>query len=77
MFTVFVFTAIFLLGLLSVKESTAGEAWVANMKGANVQIIDTDSNKVVKPFLPEPALIMSLSAQTANWPISQTWEPIA
>ena len=48
LFTVFVFTAIFLSGLLSSKESFAGEAWVANMKGANVQIIDTGSNKVVK-----------------------------
>ena len=48
LFTVFVFTAIFLSGLLSSKESFAGEAWVANMKGANVQIIDTSSNKVVK-----------------------------
>ena len=28
--------------------STAGEVWVANMKGANVQIIDTSSNKVVQ-----------------------------
>jgi YVTN family beta-propeller protein len=26
----------------------AGEVWVANMKGANVQIIDTNSNKVLK-----------------------------
>ncbi len=48
LFTVFIFTAIFLSGLLSVKESFAGEAWVANMKGANVQIIDTSSNQVFK-----------------------------
>ena len=48
LFTVFVFTAIFLSGLLPVQESFAGEAWVANMKGANVQIIDTDSNQVFK-----------------------------
>ena len=26
----------------------AGEVWVANMKGANVQIIDTSTNKVIK-----------------------------
>ena len=31
-----------------ISESLAGEVWVANMKGANVQVIDTDSNKVVK-----------------------------
>ena len=47
-FTVFVFTAIFLSGLFQVQDSFAGEAWVANMKGANVQIIDTDSNQVFK-----------------------------
>ncbi|HIE42066.1 MAG TPA: hypothetical protein EYP95_02285 [Nitrospinaceae bacterium] len=35
-------------GALPVTNSMAGEVWVANMKGANVQIIDTASNKVVK-----------------------------
>ena len=37
-----------LLMSLPVSESLAGEVWVANMKGANVQVIDTGSNKVVK-----------------------------
>ena len=41
-------TALFLAGLIPISESMAGEVWVANMKGANVQIIDTGSNKVVK-----------------------------
>ena len=41
--------ASFTLLFLSVAVSSmAGEVWVANMKGANVQIIDTNSNKVVK-----------------------------
>ena len=41
--------ASFTLFFLSVAvASMAGEVWVANMKGANVQIIDTNSNKVVK-----------------------------
>ncbi|MBI4384461.1 MAG: beta-propeller fold lactonase family protein [Nitrospinae bacterium] len=31
-----------------VGESTGGEVWVANMKGANVQVIDADSGQVVK-----------------------------
>ncbi len=48
LFAVSVFTVFFLFGTLPVSESTAGEVWVANMKGANVQIIDTGSNKVVK-----------------------------
>ncbi len=40
---------IFTLLFLSVTvPGMAGEVWVANMKGANVQIIDTSSNKVVK-----------------------------
>ena len=43
-----ILTVLFLYGTLPVSESTAGEVWVANMKGANVQIIDTASNKVVK-----------------------------
>ena len=48
LFAVSVFTVLFLSGTLPVSESAAGEVWVANMKGANVQIIDTGSNKVVK-----------------------------
>ena len=48
MFAVSIFIFVFLSGALPVSESTAGEVWVANMKGANVQIIDTGSNKVVK-----------------------------
>ena len=43
------FLAVFLLlAGVSVSSVTAGEVWVANMKGANVQIIDTGSNSVVK-----------------------------
>ena len=42
---------LFLLILLVVfgfaKVALAGEVWVANMKGANVQVIDTNSNKIV------------------------------
>lgn len=48
MFAVSIIAALFLSVTLPVGESTAGEVWVANMKGANVQIIDTDSNEVVK-----------------------------
>jgi len=48
LFAVSIFTVLFLSGALPVSESIAGEVWVANMKGANVQIIDTGSNKVVK-----------------------------
>jgi YVTN family beta-propeller protein len=36
------------LFLAVAMPSMAGEVWVANMKGANVQVIDTHSNKVVK-----------------------------
>jgi YVTN family beta-propeller protein len=43
-----VFTVFILSGALPISESLAGEVWVANMKGANVQVIDTASNKVVK-----------------------------
>ncbi|MBI4388787.1 MAG: beta-propeller fold lactonase family protein, partial [Nitrospinae bacterium] len=31
-----------------VGESLGGEVWVANMKGANVQVIDADSGQIVK-----------------------------
>ncbi len=44
----FVSAVIFLAGALPASEGAAGEVWVANMKGANVQIIDTASNRVVK-----------------------------
>ena len=47
-FAVSLFTGLFLIGGWSVGDTTAGEVWVANMKGANVQVIDTDSYKVVK-----------------------------
>ena len=47
-FVVSIFTVLFLSATLLIDESRAGEVWVANMKGANVQIIDTGSNKVVK-----------------------------
>lgn len=47
-FAVSLFTVFLFSGALAVKESIAGEVWVANMKGANVQIIDTGSNQVVK-----------------------------
>ena len=47
-FAVSIFTVLFLSGVLQVQESSAGEVWVANMKGANVQIIDTGTNQVVK-----------------------------
>lgn len=43
-----ILTVIFLSGTLPVSNSAAGEVWVANMKGANVQVIDTGSNQVVK-----------------------------
>ena len=48
LFAVSIFAIFFFSVALPISESTAGEAWVANMKGANVQIIDTGSNKVVK-----------------------------
>ena len=48
MFAVSIFAVLFLSATFPVSETTAGEVWVANMKGANVQIIDTSSNKVVK-----------------------------
>ena len=47
-FAVSLFTGLFLIGGGSVGDTTAGEVWVANMKCANVQVIDTDSYKVVK-----------------------------
>jgi len=48
LFAVSILAIFFFSVALPISESTAGEAWVANMKGANVQIIDTGSNKVVK-----------------------------
>jgi len=47
-FAISIFTVLLFSGTVSVNGSSAGEIWVANMKGANVQIIDSDSNQVVK-----------------------------
>ena len=43
-----IFTAFFFSIICFVTTSTAGEVWVANMKGANVEVIDTGSNKIIK-----------------------------
>jgi hypothetical protein len=39
----------------------AGEVWVANMKGANVQIIDTNSNKDENKLAVVSAVDLSLT----------------
>ena len=43
-----IFTAFFFSLICFVSTSAAGEVWVANMKGANVEVIDTSSNKIIK-----------------------------
>ncbi len=48
LFSAYTLAALFVSGTFLPGESAAGEVWVANMKGANVQVIDTGSNQVVK-----------------------------
>jgi len=43
----YLFLFILLVGLGFAGIAMAGEVWVANMKGANVQVIDTASNQIV------------------------------
>ena len=43
-----ILVAFFFSAICFVSTSTAGEVWVANMKGANVEVIDTSSNKIIK-----------------------------
>ena len=43
----YLFLFILIVGFGFAGFAMAGEVWVANMRGANVQVIDTDSNQIV------------------------------